>query len=94
VLHPGHSRAALVTTATGVWSPPGRVRLPGLDPDAVYRISPLPPGDRPQGPTGHPLGWWHSGAELSGRMLGLAGVQAPVLFPERLVLIRATRQAG
>ena len=76
---------ALATTATGVWSPPGRVRLPGLDPDAVYRVAPLPPGDQPEGPAR-----WHSGAELSGRVLALAGVQAPVLFPERLVLIRAT----
>jgi alpha-galactosidase len=83
---------ALVTTASGVWSPPGRVRLPGLDPDSVYRVAPLPPGDRLHGPTKYPLGWWNSGAKLSGRMLALAGVQAPVLFPERLVLIRATRQ--
>jgi alpha-galactosidase len=83
---------ALATTATGVWSPPGRVRLPGLDPDAVYRVAPLPPGDQPQGPTRYPLGWWNSGAELSGRMLALAGIQAPVLFPQRLVLIRATRR--
>jgi alpha-galactosidase len=83
---------AIVTTATGVWSPPGRVRLPGLDPDAAYRIAPLPPGDQAHGPTGHPLAWWTRGAELSGRMLAAAGVQAPALFPERLVLIRATRR--
>jgi alpha-galactosidase len=82
---------ALAATATGVWSPPGRVRLPGLDPDAAYRVAPLPPGDQLHGPTRYPLGWWNSGAELSGRMLALAGVQAPALFPERLVLIRATR---
>jgi alpha-galactosidase len=84
---------ALATTATGVWSPPGRVRLPGLDADAVYRVAPLPPGDRPHGPTRYPLSWWNSGVELSGRTLALAGVQAPVLFPERLVLMRATRQS-
>jgi alpha-galactosidase len=82
---------ALATTATGVWSPPGRVRLPGLDPDAVYRVSPLPPGDQPHGPARHPLRWWNSGVDLSGRALAVAGVQAPVLFPERLVLIRAQR---
>jgi alpha-galactosidase len=83
---------ALATTATGVWSPPGRIRLPGLDPDAVYHVVPLSPGDRPHGPTRYPLPWWSSGAELSGRMLSIAGVQAPVLFPERLVLLRAIRQ--
>jgi alpha-galactosidase len=83
---------ALAATATGVWSPPGRVRLPGLDPDVVYRVAPLPPGDQPYGPTRYPLAWWNRGVELSGRVLDRAGVQAPVLFPERLVLIRATRQ--
>jgi alpha-galactosidase len=83
---------ALATTATGVWSPPGRVRLPGLDPDTAYRVAPLPPGDQLHGPTRYPLGWWNSGAELSGRALALAGVQVPALFPERLVLIRATRR--
>jgi alpha-galactosidase len=83
---------ALASTATPVWSPPGRVRLPGLDPDAVYRVAPLPPGDQSQGPTRYPLSWWHSGVELSGRTLAVAGVQAPVLFPERLVLIGAVRR--
>jgi hypothetical protein len=43
------------------------------------------------GPARCPLRWWNSGVELSGRTLAVAGVQAPVLFPERLVLIRATR---
>ncbi|MEU4243502.1 alpha-galactosidase [Actinoplanes sp. NPDC026619] len=80
---------ALVAMSTGVWSPPGRVRLPGLDPEAAYRIAPLPPGDRPEGPARNPLSWWRDGAVLSGRSLAVAGVQAPVLFPERLVLIRA-----
>jgi alpha-galactosidase len=82
---------ALATTATGVWSPPGRVRLPGLDPAAAYRIGPVFPGDQAHGPVRQPPAWWTTGAELSGRMLAVAGVQAPVLFPERLVLIRATR---
>jgi alpha-galactosidase len=83
---------ALATTATGVWSPPGRVRLSGLDPDAAYRVAPLPPGDQLHGPINYPLGWWNSGAELSGRTLAVAGVQGPALFPERLVLIRAIRR--
>ncbi|MFI7600332.1 alpha-galactosidase [Actinoplanes sp. NPDC049681] len=48
----GEAVYALAATATGVWSPPGRVRLPGLHPAGVYRISPLPPADRPEGP--HP----------------------------------------
>ena len=83
---------AFTTTATAVWSPPGRVRLPGLDPDAAYHVAPLPPGNQLHGPTKYPLDWWNSGVELSGRTLAVAGIQAPVLFPERLVLIRVTRR--
>jgi alpha-galactosidase len=83
---------ALVATATAVSSPPGRVRLPGLDPDAAYRVAPLPPGDQAHGPASQPLRWWSGGVELSGRTLAVTGLQAPVLFPERLVLIEARRR--
>jgi alpha-galactosidase len=83
---------AIASTATAVWSPPGQVRLPGLSPDATYRLAPLPPGDELHAPTKHALPWWDAGVELSGRTLAVAGVQAPVLFPERLVLLHATRR--
>ncbi|WP_240965131.1 alpha-galactosidase [Streptomyces zingiberis] len=86
---------ALVATATSESYPTGPVRLPGLDPDAVYRVRPQPPGDVPDGNAhrwGVPLPWWTpEGVELTGRALGAAGLQAPVLFPERLVLLRAVR---
>jgi alpha-galactosidase len=82
---------ALVATATGVWAPPGRVRLPGLDPDTVYRVEPLPPGDRIEGPGRSSLPWWPNGVRLTGRVLAEAGVQAPNLFPERLGLLHLTR---
>ncbi|MFI1953264.1 alpha-galactosidase [Streptomyces xinghaiensis] len=86
---------ALVATATSANYPTGAVRLPGLDPDAVYRVGPLPPGDVPDGNAhrwGVDLPWWTpEGVELPGRVLAAAGLQAPVLFPERLVLLRAVR---
>ncbi len=82
---------ALVQTETSVQSTAGPVTLPGLDPDAAYRLTPLPPGDRCEGPTGDALPWWRDGVELPGRVLATAGVQAPTLYPERLVLVEARR---
>jgi alpha-galactosidase len=82
---------ALVQTETSVQSTGDRVTLPGLDPDAVYRLAPLPPGDRCEGPTRDPLPWWGDGVELPGRVLAHAGVHAPTLYPERLVLLEARR---
>ncbi|PRY38759.1 alpha-galactosidase [Umezawaea tangerina] len=86
---------AIVCVATSAFYPTGPVRLPGLDPDAVYHVRPQAPGDVPDGNAarwGVPLGWWNpEGVTTSGRALAAAGVQAPVLFPERLVLVRATR---
>jgi alpha-galactosidase len=85
---------ALVAIATGVCAPPGRVRLPGLAPEATYRLAPLPPGDVIDGPRHAPLPWWADGVELTGRVLATVGVQAPVLHPERLVLLEAVRIGG
>ncbi|HEY8717788.1 alpha-galactosidase [Pengzhenrongella sp.] len=83
---------ALVTIATSVWSPPGRVRLPGLDPDADYRLAPLEPATAAPSLGGHaPPPWWADGIVLPGRVLSDVGVQAPDLLPERLVLLAATR---
>ncbi len=86
---------AVVAVATSSAYPPGPVRLPGLDPEAVYHVRPQPPGDVPDGNAarwGAALPWWtEDGVRLPGRALERAGLQAPVLFPERLVLIRATR---
>ena len=83
---------ALVQTTTGVSSPPGPVRLPGLDPGGTYRVTPLAPGDRIDGLSASPLPWWQTGLTVPGAVLGARGVQAPLQFPERLVLLEAVRQ--
>jgi alpha-galactosidase len=85
---------AIVASATSADYPTGRVSLPGLDPDADYHVRPQAPGDVIDGVGSGwlDLPWWTpEGIRLPGRVLGEVGVRAPVLFPERLVLVRATR---
>jgi alpha-galactosidase len=92
VVAPDRGRAvyALVQMATSVHAPAGRVRLPGLDPDSRYRVAPLEPATAVEGGRGAPP-WWATGVELPGRALAEAGVQAPTLRPEHLVLLDARR---
>jgi len=86
---------AWVATTTSASYPPAAVALPGLDPGATYLVRPQPPGDLADGISGRgglDLPWWRpEGVRLSGRALSTAGLRLPVLFPERLVLVRATR---
>ncbi len=72
--------------------PPGRVRLPGLDPDRRYALTPVHPADFYPEAAQLPE-WWGKTVRLSGRVLGEAGVQIPAMFPEYLHLIRATALA-
>lgn len=91
-----HALYAVVAMDTAVTAPPGRVRLPGLDPDVRYELRPFVPGsDASLGPTG-PLpvgmfglpGWM--GARhvvLPGAVLARSGIEAPALWPESLMLV-------
>jgi alpha-galactosidase len=79
--------ALSVVDRPATW-PPGRVRLPGLDLDAQYRVRVVSPGLEPQGALPP---WVASSVLLSGRVLGLIGVEAPSLDPDRSVLLSATR---
>ncbi|WP_354530474.1 alpha-galactosidase [Nakamurella sp. UYEF19] len=83
---------AFVSIATGEYTSPGLVRLPGLDPTARYRLQPLePPGTvADQGLKFWPP-WWSGGVESTGRTLSDHGVQAPSIPPESLVLLHAQR---
>jgi alpha-galactosidase len=78
-----HAVYQVVAMASGVTAPPGRVRLPGLDPDRRYRVSRTSPG-------GHPAGWgqtWDGTLTLPGSVLDAVGVQVPGLWPERLLIL-------
>ncbi|MFL6153545.1 MAG: alpha-galactosidase [Ornithinibacter sp.] len=76
-------------------SPPGRVPLPGLDPDRVYLVTATATPTVPiQGFGAHSeltgMPWARDGVRMTGRLLEQVGVQAPPLPVDELVLIRAT----
>jgi len=82
-----------VATATAVTVPPGRIRLPGLDPEGRYRVVPQAPGAQPLGldPLGVP--WLEAGGvTLPGQVLERVGLQAPNLHPEQLLLLRVVSE--
>ncbi len=70
--------------------PAGRVRLPGLDPEATYRVTPAGPASSATrlDPRVYPA-WWRDGVELTGAVLGEVGVQIPALNPDTVALILA-----
>jgi alpha-galactosidase len=84
---------AYVTLATSPDEASGRLRVPGLDPDALYRVSLALPLDR------HSFGgralpaWMREGrAAMSGRALDVIGLAMPVLHPERALLLELVAQ--
>lgn len=83
---------ALVAMQTPLTAPPGRVRLPGLNPDLHYRVEPLAPGDAATGAHGQAKWWQAGGVTLSGRALSEVGIQAPAQHPDHLVLIQLNAQ--
>ena len=66
---------------------PGRVRLPGLDPDRSYRVEPVPLAGGPAFAHFQPPGWL-AGVTMSGGALGAAGLELPVLAPEQALVLR------
>jgi alpha-galactosidase len=84
-----HAVYAVVAVATGVVSPPGRVRLPGLDPQTRYHVRALPPGDHPPA-VGWPAWLGSDGIVLPGSVLGVAGIEVPAVWPEHLLLLEVS----
>ncbi|MBT0994196.1 alpha-galactosidase [Cellulomonas sp. DKR-3] len=91
VVAPDRSRAvyALVQRERPATWPPGRVRLPGLDPDATYEVAPVGPfaphndWDRPA--------WWSEPVRLTGHVLATVGIQSPAIEVDHAALIETTR---
>ena len=74
------------TLARSTTWPPGRLRLPELTPQRRYRVAPTGPAVPDRESRGLPE-WWHTGVEMTGRMLATAGVQLPAMYPERTRLL-------
>jgi alpha-galactosidase len=87
--HRGEAVFAYMQLTTSVAELPAPARLPGLDPDRVYRVEPLAVGGEPA--TGHaaPPPWLAAGGvSVSGRALASAGLTMPVLDPEQALVLR------
>ena len=63
------------------------LQLPGLDPDARYRVQLITLGRGPLGMAYDHPSWVGEGIELTGRMLATAGLPLPIMLPESARLI-------
>ncbi len=83
---------AFVALDTSLAAQPGRIRLPGLNPNATYRVEPveLSAGALVRTSDGPPL-WWTQPTQLPGQLLEAVGLQAPMLYPEQALLFRLVR---
>jgi alpha-galactosidase len=83
---------AVVAMATAVTGPPGRIRLPGLDPDMSYRVTPEAPANAAPALDRVAAPWLKAaGITATGRVLAEAGLQVPSLFPESLLLLHLAK---
>ncbi|WP_298885838.1 alpha-galactosidase [uncultured Serinicoccus sp.] len=80
--------AALARPAT---TGPHRVRLPGLDPDARYRVTVERPGQEPLRAGPGVVPWAVDGVVLPGRVLAEVGLPMQPLHPEHGQIWRAAR---
>ncbi|GIG92347.1 alpha-galactosidase [Plantactinospora endophytica] len=89
VVAPDRSEAimAIVATATGTPVNPGPVRLAGLDPDRRYLVRVVAPENADRILPAPPAWTTDPGVRLTGRALAHAGLQAPPLRPEQLLLV-------
>ncbi|KRB36039.1 alpha-galactosidase [Microbacterium sp. Root180] len=76
-------------TASTVAHPPGRIRMPGLEPARVYRVRSL--GGDPE-PAQSPLEWAMHDLFLTGHELATVGLRPPVQFPQHSTVIEITSE--
>ena len=70
---------------------PGRLRLPGLDPDRRYQVVRRDEAGGWSGTARRQPAWWQAGrAQAVGAVLGSVGLAAPMLDPAQAVVIQLT----
>lgn len=74
---------------TGALGLQGRLRLPGLQADARYRVRPRLVGPAPAGLIPPP--WFTAGVTATGAALASVGLTPPSLNPEQAVLLEVER---
>jgi alpha-galactosidase len=85
-----HAVFTLTQTATTAAYPPGRVRLPGLDPARRYQVRAVQDtaGANDAGQTA--LAWRTHPVALTGRELDAVGLRPPVQFPQHSTVVELT----
>ncbi|BDV32290.1 alpha-galactosidase [Microbacterium terricola] len=82
----------ITQTETTVAYPPGRIRLPGLEPDRPYLLEILSLGDESHDPGQSALEWAQHPTVLTGRMLAATGIRPPVQLPQQSTVVQLTAQ--
>jgi alpha-galactosidase len=86
---------AYVQLTASAFETPGLARLPGLDPDRAYRVTPLQVAGGPETKQAVAPRWYEAGGvTLGGRALAEVGLPLPVLRPEQAQLLHLTREAS
>jgi alpha-galactosidase len=81
---------SFVQLRTGTSLAPPPLRLPGLDPDRVYRVTVLDLPRAGRVPARQQPAWTTTGIDLTGRQLAAHGLQMPVMNPESALLLHLT----
>ncbi len=88
----GEAIFALVRLTTSAESSPGRVRLPGLDPQARYEVLRCDDAGVGTGASNAEPTWWQRGrATATGAVLASVGLPAPLLHPAQAVVLHVRR---
>ncbi len=90
-----HALFALVALRTSYQEQPGRVAVPGLDPDTSYQVRVVYPGPESSGDTNIQRAappWVADGVVATGRFLAAAGLPMPILNPEHAIVLEFVAQ--